>query len=153
MEHGKNYSLIEKWKTVGAPSSFRAICLLDVIGKLYEHMMKELLEKELESRRRLSENQFSFRRERCTVQAVEPVLKIASGILDKWGLIVSSHKRNAFNCAKWSFIIEKLKSNQKLRYLINIIESYFDVRKVILDKKEKRVTVVVSQGSVIGPTS
>jgi hypothetical protein len=67
--------LIPKKETdgVGRPK-VRPICLLDVMGKLYEHLIKARLLIEVEEKGGLSDRQFGFREGMSTIDAIEDVL-------------------------------------------------------------------------------
>lgn len=58
-------------KPLEHPSSYRSICLLNTVGKLFERIIKRHLEKQLEESRYLSELQFGFRKGRSTVDAIK----------------------------------------------------------------------------------
>jgi hypothetical protein len=90
---------------------FRPICLIDALGKVLEHLIKARLQKEVDERGGLSDNQFGFRQGLSTMDAVEEVLKVArfsnSG---SWGRkeycgLVALDVENAFNTASWERIV------------------------------------------------
>ncbi|KAK9717824.1 Reverse transcriptase (RNA-dependent DNA polymerase) [Popillia japonica] len=55
---------------------FRPICLLSSSSKLCEALLKDRLEQEIEEREGISESQFSCRKGRSTIHAVEKVLEL-----------------------------------------------------------------------------
>ena len=57
-------------KPLGDASSYRPICLLDTMGKLLEEMILQRLQSHMVGEKGLSENQFSFRKGRSTVDAI-----------------------------------------------------------------------------------
>ena len=59
------------------PSSYRPICLLDSIGKLYEQVIANRLIAAIKCHGDLSCRQFGFRKGRSTVMAINEVTKIA----------------------------------------------------------------------------
>lgn len=143
------------WKS-GKPlesvSAFRPICLLDTVGKLYEILIRERLEKELEDRGGLSDLQFGFRKGRSTVQAVQTVLDTVEKARERWCALITLDIKNAFNSATWSYIIAELNRRHISQYIVNVIESYFDNRKLKINGIERDMTAGVPQGSVLGPT-
>lgn len=62
------------------PSSYRPLCLLDYIGKLFEKIIDNRPRKVLEDGEDngLSENQFGFRKGRSTIHAIEQVVQFAN---------------------------------------------------------------------------
>lgn len=144
------------WKSgrsIDSPTAYRPICLLDVMGKLYEALIQRRLEIELERGEGLSEAQFGFRRGRSTIQAAELVAKMAKNSERRLCVLVTLDVKNAFNSAVWSIIIRELRRRGVAKYLVNIICSYFTDRKIKVTGKDIiDVTVGVPQGSVLGPT-
>lgn len=145
-------------KPLENPSSFRPICLLDVEGKLYEHLLLERLNKEIERTGGLSENQYGFRKGRQTIDAIGKVLNIARQAAVKRDLCVAItlDVKNAFNSASWQQILDKMRRNGINESLIRIISSYLSDRKLLLETEEgaklMNINSGVPQGSVIGPT-
>ena len=145
--------LIWKWgKPLEEVTSFRPICLLDTMGKLLEFMLRERLEKEIEEKGNLSNDQYGFRKGRSTVHAVQTIINVVEGSEEKWCALVTLDIRNAFNTATWSCVIKELAVRGISRYLINMIESYFEHRKISIAGMQRDMTVGVPQGSVLGPT-
>lgn len=145
-------------KPLDNPSSFRPICLLDVEGKLYEHLLLERLNSELERTGGLSENQFGFRKGRKTLDAIDKVLNIARQAAEKRELcvVITLDIQNAFNSASWQLILNKLRERKICESLISVIASYLSERKLLLETdsvtKFVNINSGVPQGSVIGPT-
>ncbi|KAK9720128.1 hypothetical protein QE152_g22228 [Popillia japonica] len=57
---GSSSGLIGKAKTGKPAEGYRPICLISILAKLYEKMIKVRLEKELEEKAPLSDRQFDF---------------------------------------------------------------------------------------------
>jgi Reverse transcriptase (RNA-dependent DNA polymerase). len=98
--------LLENAKNnVGDATSYRPICLLNTLGRLFEIVLNERLKKELEEKDLLSERQFGFRKGRCTVDAIRMVTDVARNELNKQGdcttrrmcTLTTLDIRNAFN--------------------------------------------------------
>lgn len=140
------------------PSSFRPICLLDIEGKLFEHLLLERLNEELERSGGLSSHQYGFRKGRQTLDAINEVLNIANVAAEERDLcvLVTLDVKNAFNSASWQLILEKLRTRRISESLINIMASYLSERQILLESesvaKYIRVNSGVPQGSVMGPT-
>ena len=65
-------------RPLGDASSYRAICLLDTMGKLLEEMILQRLKGHMVRENGLSEYQFGFRKGRSTVDAIQAVVDIAT---------------------------------------------------------------------------
>jgi len=63
-------------KPLDLPSSYRSISLLDDAGKVLERLLLNCLDNHIMATEALSDLQFGFRRSRCTVDAMEEVLKV-----------------------------------------------------------------------------
>lgn len=61
-------------KPPGEPSSYRPLCLLNDVGKLYELILVRRLESNLSSGRGLSETQFGFRKQKSTEDFYRPLI-------------------------------------------------------------------------------
>lgn len=70
-------------KGTGGPEeapSYRPICLIEALGKLYEILVRDRLVEELEEKAAIAEDQYGFRRGKSTVQAIQKALEIAGEI-------------------------------------------------------------------------
>lgn len=145
-------------KPLENPSSFRPICLLDIEGKLYEHLLLERLNAELARTGGLAENQYGFRKGYQTIDAINQVMNIArsSEIQRDLCLVITLDVKNAFNSASRQLILDKLTDRNINKSLLSIIASYLSERSIILEAhnatKEININSGVPQGSVLGPT-
>ncbi|KAJ8964370.1 hypothetical protein NQ317_003015 [Molorchus minor] len=112
--------IMKEGKPVESASAYRPICLIDTLAKLYERLIRNRLDKELEERGNLAANQYGFRKKRSTVQAVKEVRRLAREQESKWAALVTLDVRNAFNAAAWGGIIQALKDKGISRYLTNL---------------------------------
>jgi len=145
-------------KPLDQPSSYRPLCLINSIGKLFERLLKVRITRHLlEQPDGISEHQFGFTRGRSTTQAIEAVMnivnRVGSGQLytRKLCALASLDVANAFNSAPWEKIDAALIHKRFPAYLIKMIRSYFDGRSIITESGRRLVTTGVPQGSVIGP--
>ena len=149
-----NVVLIPKQgKPLSESSSFRPICLLDCVGKVYETLIRNRIECELEENDGLSEFQFGFRKKRSTIQAMKWIADHTADANSKCVALVTIDVQNAFNTAPWARIVSAMKAKSISKYLICIIESYLQDRNINIDAKHQIPTTTgVPQGSVLGPT-
>lgn len=143
------------------PSSFRPICLLDVVGKMLERVVFDRILTAVEAGGDLSPLQYGFRRGRSTLDAIRVVVERARTAISgpwrlrKYCLVVALDVRNAFNSASWEAIWSALVGFHVPMYLLRWIKSYFTDRRLLFDTtegvRESPVTCGVPQGSILGP--
>lgn len=142
--------LIEK-PTSSEEKKYRPICLLNVLGKVFESIINERLKKEIERSGGLSENQFGFRSD--TMDAFEKVVKAVRKRGSKIVTALFIDVKNAFNTASWNLILQKAGKFNISPGLRRILQSYLSERSVSLGHDDvERVYAGVPQGSVLGPT-
>jgi len=143
-------------KPLELPSSYRPLSMFNTIGKMFERVLKRRLEAHL-GLEGLSENQYSFRRGKSTMDAIEKVLAIVNHINSvPWRrrelcALVSIDVANAFNTVPWEKIGEALRRKNVPFYLIRILRDYLRERRLQTDAGNIDVTSSAPQGSVIGP--
>lgn len=102
----------------------------------------------------LSENQFGFRQGRSTIDAIQRIYNLADEERRqtprnrKLCLLLAFDVRNAFNSATLDLIVREMEKKMIPKYLIRIIKSYLDNRKIVLDEIRMDLTAGVPQGSV-----
>lgn len=142
-------------KLVTSSSSFRPLCMLDTVDKVYERILLLRLNEHLDKTSGLSANQFGFRRGCSTEDAINMVLDLAKwanhGLTRKKELcvLVALNVQNAFNFAPWKYVDGALQRRGVLHYLVNILLLY-TYYKVSADGRStiRPVTGGVPQGSV-----
>lgn len=154
--------LLKPGKPPELPGSYRPLCLLDAVGKLYEQLLRCRLEQELERVGGLSANQYGFRKGRSTIDAIQHVMRIvvdaASGSwrTRKIPAVILLDIRNAFNTARWDVILGELDALGVAPYLRKVLGDYLRDRNLhAVAGGQPLVTGVscgVPQGSVLGPT-
>lgn len=144
-------------KPANAPSSYRPICLLNHISKLYEKYIQIRLNTEIENRGGISKNQFGFRKGMSTIHALELITKIVTEARSgtwrtrKFVMVISLDVKNAFNSVKWITILEEMDTREINQAIKNLIEEYFKYRIISYQGKSYEVTSGVAQGSVLAP--
>lgn len=123
-----NLVLLRKGETpLERPFSYRPICLLNTVGKLFEKAIKRLLEKHLEECGELNERKFGFRKASSTVGVVRRVMDVvvAAGSGPWYNrelcVVVPLDVANAFNTAKWGRIEQLMHDKRMPPYLISAI--------------------------------
>lgn len=145
--------LIEKeMKATDTTKSYRPICLLDGMGKVYEKLIKMRLDKEIEEDEGLSINQYGFISGKSTIDAMLEVQRIARGakMRKRVCVMTMADVKNAFGSVPWDGIVAELRKRNISDYLINIMKDYFKDRNVKIDGSEFLLTCGVPQGSVLG---
>lgn len=160
--------LPKKGKPLDAPSAYRPLCMLDVVGKLLETLIMSRLRKVFEGDSPLSNSQYGFRPGRSTVDAVDRVIEIAKKAVRmdlhqksvwRYGgfcALITVDVRNAFNSATWKDISRALRDNPGVpRYLTRLVHDYLHSRTLLYGTTDgqaaRSVTAGVPQGSVLGP--
>ncbi|KAI5720547.1 hypothetical protein M8J77_008420 [Diaphorina citri] len=140
------------------PSSYRPLCLLDTCGKLFECLLVKRLKSAL-GENGLSPNQFGFRANMSTVQAIQKIYDIADNERKKsyktrnLCLLITVDIRNAFGSAPWDKIITALEMKNTPSYIVRLIKSYFKDRELITPNGERmKMSAGIPQGSVAAPT-
>lgn len=140
-------------KNLFEASAYRPICLIDAAAKVYEYMVKERLEQELERGLGLSERQFGFRGGRSTVDAIEYVVGKVEEVTQGFCLLVTFDVRNAFNTVPWDVVIGKVAEKAGDGATVEVLRSYLGDRWIMVDADTVLETYMgVPQGSVLGPT-
>ena len=92
-------------KPLEEPSSYRPLCMLDIVWKLFERVMSARLEAVIQQAGGLSDNQFGFRKGRSTIDAINRVVSLvkhavsSSPCTKHMCVIIGLDVRNAFNTA------------------------------------------------------
>ena len=144
------------------PASYRPLCMLDTMGKVYEKMLRGRLRIAISEAGGLSEKQHGFRPGHSTIAAIREVVTTAH---TSWQgnhrtrdscIVVTFDVKNAFNTASWAGILNALKNNFSVPpYLLRVINNYLWERELrfetIKGVKSSSITAGVAQGSALGP--
>ena len=145
-------------KPAQEPSSYRPLCMLDIVGKVFEQVLSTRLDAAILEPGGLSDNQFGFR---STIDAIGRVIAVASGAIGdsrctkRMCAVIGLDIRNAFNSARWDYIMESLERLKVPLYLRRVISSYLGNRTLLYDTDDGmhsyEITGGVPQGLVLGP--
>lgn len=139
--------------------AFRPICIINGLGKMAEILLNNRIKMNIEEKNMIHRQQYGFRKGLSTMNALENVLQIQEKIKEKAVknrevcVMVTLDIENAFNSIGWDKIIKAMERKGVERYLINIIVSYLEERKIVDENgKIYSLSCGVPQGSVLGPT-
>lgn len=143
----------------GATSSYRPICLLNEMAKLFERILTKRIQEHLTHHGPdLSESQYGFRLKRSTIDAILRVREITDRAVSrkKAAIAISFDIKNAFNSLPWKAISETMRKRNFPKYLRTIIADYLHKRYLLFlgpkgAKQSRKVVCGVPQGSVLGP--
>lgn len=138
-------------KDLCQPSAYRPICLLSAVGKVYEKLLVERLNQELDEGKILSRRQHGFRARKSTTTAIMELKGKINESTKKWYILVTIDVKNAFNSIPWRNITKAMKEKGVSRYLIKVMENYFRDRFIVMGRLRHRCTMGVIQGSIVGP--
>lgn len=100
--------LLPKDPLTMAVSSFRPICLISILCKIYECLIKNRLDEELSKLDELSKKQFGFVKGKSTTHPAKETVNMVKASKAKWVALIALDVKNAFNSASWSRIIGEL---------------------------------------------
>jgi len=138
--------------------SYRPIGLLPVFGKLLEKLFTKRLTYSARTQQKWSNNQFGFREQTTTSDALRNILSIVQDAKSKKHQVigVSLDIKAAFDNAWWPLLIHRLRRTQCPRNLFRLVQSYIRDRTATLDfgdaSTSKTLTKGCVQGSVCGPS-
>ena len=139
-----------------SPRAYRPISVLPALSKVWEYVMKEILESQL-GRDPFHKNQFGFRRGVGTMEAATEVVRFAelSRARNKICLLLSFDVQNAFNTLRWEVVLDELDRRGVDRYVRALLRNYFNIRGITVHSYEgtvvRNIYAGVPQGSVLGP--
>uniref|UniRef100_A0ABD2W6R9 Reverse transcriptase domain-containing protein n=1 Tax=Trichogramma kaykai TaxID=54128 RepID=A0ABD2W6R9_9HYME len=156
------------WKTVAicvllkspdkdrlALKSYRPVCLVPVLGKVLERLIRWRLLPVISNKDHASSRQFGFRAERCTADAIGLARSIVSGSEKPLAFGILFDITDAFDNLRWDSVMEELATRGCPGNLWQLIRDYLTDRTVSLMSDGSRVTRRVKkgapQGSILGP--
>lgn len=161
----KNQRLVLISKKKGnpnSPSGYRPLCMLDTAGKLLERLLKPRILAAIQAAGDYSDKQYGFRKGRSTIGAVKEVIEAfdmaqhGNHYSRKIVLLATLDVKNAFNSARWADMLSALTNAFHMPdYLLRMIHSYLQDRKLIFETTEgkfnKEISGGAAQGSILGP--
>lgn len=138
----------------------RPICLLPEIGKIFERIVVDRLLEWMEGHPEaaLSPNQFGFRRQRSTTDAIVEFREFIEFAQKENGIVIAAALdiSNAFNSLQWADICQALENRHFPVYLQKLVYNYLSDRSIEYKNIDgyiitRRIEAGVPQGSVLGP--
>lgn len=137
------------------PKSYRPICLLPVIGKLFEKLLMKRLRATSLAPGRVSDRQFGFTPERSTEDAIVELRRVVSSSEGRYVIALLFDISGAFDNVWWPLVLENFKTRNCPRNIYRVLQNYFESRKVSIAFGDigvcKQATRGCPQGSVLGP--
>ena len=116
-------------------SSYKPLCMLDNLGKVYVKLLRKRLRTAVYAARSLAVSQHGFRMQRSTIRAIREVIRTAR---EAWQgnhrsrdacVLVTLDVKNAFNSARWADILVALEQRFVVPpYLLRVIDDYLQGR-------------------------
>lgn len=114
-------------KQIEHVGSYRPLCIISTLGKLYEKLIVERLIKETEEKKVLTEHQFGFRKGKSTITALEKIKEIAEKEImkpKKYRNFVLMIKVDIKKCVQLGFLENNCKKIRRKWYIRIFSESY-----------------------------
>jgi len=135
--------------------SYRPIALLPVIGKIFERIIVDRVQRLYEDKKLNNNRQFGFRTGRGTEDALQRIIQLSKNNEKKYVTLIFFDIAGAFDNLWWPAILKRVSETQCSSQLYDILKQYFSKRKMMLtskcNKAEKEMTRGCPQGSIIGP--
>lgn len=139
------------------PKSYRPLNMINVIGKIFEGVLVNKLEKHLEETNSLNQIQYGFTKKKSTIQAIQKVLKHIENSREhgNYTVLIALDIEGAFDHAWWPQILYEINEMNTPINLYRVIESYFQNRQIQLHYVNGTITETAQmgcpQGSKIAP--
>lgn len=142
-------------KDAANPNSYRPICLLPLLGKLLERLIRFRLEPYILDPRFSSRQQYGFRSGRSTEDALMQLRKTVAEAEEKYVMALLYDATKAFDFLSWESLMRELNRRGCPLDLMHLIGSFLSNRTVEIagtfNTYSKRVTRGCPQGSILGP--
>ncbi|CAB0043083.1 unnamed protein product [Trichogramma brassicae] len=141
-------------KDRSALKSYRPVCLLPILSKVLERLIRWRLEPTIMDIGHASQRQFGFRAERSTADAIELARSIVSDSNEPFAFGILFDVTGAFDNLRWDSVLEELGRRRCPGNLWRLIADYLDDRSVALAcegiRVSKKVRKGAPQGSILG---
>lgn len=128
------------------PKSYRPICLLSVIGKLFEKLIISRLSGTSMAPGRVSDRQFGFTAGKSTEDAIVELRRMVSASERRYAVALLFDISGAFDNVWWPLVLDSLKSRDCPRNIYKVMQSYFDSRTVKISIGNTEVSKQATRG-------
>jgi len=115
------------------PKSYRPICLLSVVGKLFEKLIKLRLDGTSMAPGNISDQQFGFMPGRSTEDAIVELRRMVSASEVGYAVALLFDISGAFDNVWWLLVLNNLKDRDCPRNVFEVLWSYFRDRNVQIE--------------------
>lgn len=137
------------------PKSYRPICLLSVVGKLFERLLNKRLFATALAPGKISDRQFGFMPGKSVEDAIVEMRRMVTLSEYKVTAALLFDISGAFDNVWWPLVLKALKDRECPKNIFEVLKSYFEDRRVGISWRggevSKRATRGCPQGSVLGP--
>lgn len=144
-----------KNKDPTAVKSYRSICLLPILSKILERLVRYTIAGIIVHPEFASDRQYGYRTARSTEDAIAEAFKIVKESNEAMVLALLFHLTGTFDHLGWNTIKTELRRRDTPADIYNLISSYLDDRKVTLIDNYQSATQQIKQGcpqgSILGP--
>lgn len=144
-----------KYKDPTLAKSYRPVCLLPIMSKVFERLIKWKLGPQILHPSFTSERQYGYRTGKGTEDAIAEVRKIVAETEENMALALLFDVTGAFDNLKWSSVLKTLEMRECPGNLFRVVQDYLKERTVTVSDGNKKVTKIITkgcpQGSIVGP--
>jgi len=137
------------------PKSYRPLCLLGSLSKVYKRMLNKRL-CEVRIRNDPMDEQYGYCPGRSTEMAINHVIEYVKSGEEKYTNLLFVDISGAFDNLWWPSLFKAIADIGTPQYLLNVLKSYVTERSVTYRSKfaqtQKDISKGCPQGSVLGPT-
>lgn len=135
-------------------SSYRAICMISPLGKVFEYLLAGTLKQAVE-KKQFSGAQHGCTKGRSTTTALLEIFGVARDSPSKYVGLLSVDFKGAFDHLEWNYILKQVECLKPPKDVMAVLRSYLKDRLVQITSPQERVTHWAqrgcAQGSVLGP--
>lgn len=145
----------KKNKVATSPGSYRPVCLLNTISKLFEKILYHRIIYYLKSKNVFHKKQYGFMEGVSTTDCLYDIINDVKNrkLANKYTALISLDFKSAFDMADWDLMIRSFERCNLPVYILYILKSYLCNRYVFTENVDKKYLIGKGcpQGSCFGP--